>query len=125
MLPTKSAPVLIVEDDAVLRSLYRTTLQLEGFIVITAEDGVHALHHLELHKPAVVVLDLNLPRLNGRDVGRELKGRADTCHIPIVIVTGEDASDLNPADFACILRKPLDPGDIVSAVRRCLSRAPA
>jgi len=124
VLPAKSSPVLIVEDDAVLRSLYRATLQLEGFHVIAVEDGVDALRHLDVTRPAVVVLDLNLPRLNGRDVQREIKGRVDTCHIPIVIVTGEDTSDLRPEDFACILHKPMDPSEVVSAVRRCLSKLP-
>lgn len=125
MLPTKSAPVLIVEDDPVLRSLYRAALQLEGFHVIAVEDGVDALRHLDVTMPAVVVLDLNLPRLNGRDVHREMAGRADMCHIPIVIVTGEDTSDLRPEDFACILHKPMDPAEVVSAIRRCLGRLPA
>jgi DNA-binding response OmpR family regulator len=114
---------LIVEDDPSLRSLYRATLQLEGFAVIAVEDGVDALRHLEVDRPAAVVLDLDLPRLGGRDVSRELKGRDDTRDVPIVIVTGTDTSDLNPTDYACILRKPLEPDTIVTAVRRCLAKA--
>jgi DNA-binding response OmpR family regulator len=121
----KSTTVLLVEDDPALRSLYRATLQLEGFAVVAVEDGVDALRHLEAAPPAAVVLDLDLPRLGGRDVSRELKGRDDTRDVPIIIVTGTDASDLNPRDFACILRKPLDPDTIVSAVRRCLSKLQA
>ena len=125
MFLAKSTPVLIVEDDPSLRSLYRAILQLEGFAVVAVEDGVDALRYLEATAPAAVVLDLDLPRLGGRDVSRELKGRDDTRDVPIVIVTGTDTSDLNPRDYACILRKPLDPDTIVTAVRRCLAKVQA
>ena len=121
----KSTTVLLVEDDPALRSLYRATLQLEGFVVVAVEDGVDALRHLEAAPPAAVVLDLDLPRLGGLDVSRELKGRDDTREVPIIIVTGTDTSDLDPRDYACILRKPLDPETIVTAVRRCLAKAQA
>lgn len=124
MLPAKSSWVLIVEDDPALRSLYRATLQLEGFAVIAVEDGIDALHHLEINPPAAVVLDLELPRLGGRDVGKEIRGRDDLRDVPIVIVTGGDTSDLDPKDYACILRKPLDPETIVNAVRQCLAKVP-
>jgi CheY-like chemotaxis protein len=67
-----------------------------------------------------VVLDLALPRMDGRDVGRELKARPRTCHIPIVVVSGTDMADLNHADFACVLRKPIHPEAVVVAVERSL-----
>ena len=122
MIAAKHTTVLIVEDDAALRSLYRAALQLEGFAVVAVEDGVDALRHLDINPPSAVVLDLDLPRLGGRDVGREIRGRADTRDVPIVIVTGGDTSDLDPNEFACILRKPLDPTTIATAVRRCLEK---
>ena len=123
MFSAKTANVLIVEDDPVLRSLYRSMLQLEGFTVVAVEDGIDALRHLELEVPAAVVLDLGLPRLGGRDVSREMTSRIDTRGIPIVIVTGEETSDLDPEQFACILRKPIDPFNLVTAVRDCLAKA--
>ena len=123
MFAARTSTVLIVEDDPALRALYRATLQMDGFTVIAVEDGLDALRYMDGSVPAAVVLDLDLPRLGGRDVEREIRGREDTRDIPIVIVTGCDTSDLNPEDFACILRKPLDPQTIVSAVRRCLGRA--
>jgi DNA-binding response OmpR family regulator len=119
--PRKMA-VLVVEDDPELRAMYRAALQIDGFAVVSVEDGVDALRHVEDSRPDVVVLDLGLPRLGGRDVYREITGRADTRDIPIVIVTGGDTPDLNPGDFACILRKPVDGGALVSAVRRCCEK---
>ena len=116
--------VLIVEDDPVLRSMYGAMLRMEGFTVVTVEDGIDALRHLEINHPAAVILDLGLPRLGGRDVQREITSRVEMRGIPIVIVTGEETSDLDPKDFVCILRKPIDPQQLVSAVRDCLRRAP-
>ena len=111
---------MIVEDDSALRALYRASLQLEGYAVIAVEDGLDALRYIDTTSPAAIVLDLDLPRLGGRDVQRELTAGMDTNGIPIIIVTGGDTSDLDPTDFACILRKPLDPEAMVGAVRRCL-----
>ena len=120
MSSSKGPIVLIVEDDAALRALYRASLQLEGYAVIAVEDGLDALRYIDTNAPSAIVLDLDLPRLGGRDVQRELTASMDTNGIPIIIVTGGDTSDLNPKDFACILRKPLDVEAMASAVRRCL-----
>jgi len=116
--------VLIVEDDPELRALYRAMLQMEGFAVVGVEDGIDALRHIEVDPPDAVVLDLGLPRLGGRDVQREIAARMEMRGIPIVIVTGEPIDDLDPKDFACILRKPLDPQSLVTAVHDCLRKAP-
>ena len=112
--------VLIVEDDAALRALYRISLKAAGYEVIAVEDGVDALRQVELMVPSAVVLDLELPRLSGRDVQRELASRADTAGVPVVVVTGTDARDLDEADFACILRKPIHPEVLVYVIENCL-----
>jgi DNA-binding response OmpR family regulator len=125
MFSTTTENVLIVEDDPVLRAMYTAMLRLEGFAVVGVEDGVDALRHLEVNHPSAVVLDLGLPRLCGRDVQLEIRNRIETSTIPIVIVTGEDTGDLDPRDFACILRKPIDLQSLVTAVRDCLRKTPA
>lgn len=115
-------PVLVVEDDPPLREFYRSALRQAGYTVLTAEDGLAALRCIENRPPAAVVLDLVLPRLSGRDVYRELQAQPSTRDIPIVVVSGHDTSDLNEADFACVLRKPLDPDTLVGAVQQCVTR---
>jgi len=115
--------VLVVEDDPTAREFYRSVLRQAGLSVVSVEDGLAALHVIEARPPQVVVLDLALPRVSGRDVYRELKARPETRGIPIVVVTGHDVSDLDEADFAGVLHKPLDPNDLISAVRGCLPRA--
>lgn len=115
--------MLVVEDDPPLRELYRSLLRQAGFAVLTVEDGLTALRCIEERPVAAVVLDLVLPRLSGRDVYQELKARPATSHIPIIIVSGHDVSDLNETDFACVLRKPLNPDRFVDAVRQCTAGA--
>jgi CheY-like chemotaxis protein len=115
--------VLVVEDDAPLRELYRSALRAAGYAVVAVEDGVDALRRVERGRPEAVILDLGLPRLSGRDVQRELKSSPDTQHIPIVVVSGTDTSDLNPEDFACVLNKPISAEALILAVQHCL-RAP-
>ena len=121
MPPTpRRTTLLVVEDDADLRRLYRSILVSAGYAVIPVEDGVDALRRLEVDQPSAIVLDLALPRLGGLDVQREIASHADTRHIPIIIVTGEDTSALDPRAFACILRKPIDPDALLEAVARCI-----
>ena len=112
--------VLVVEDDPGLRELYRSALNGAGFAVVAVEDGLHALHRIELNAPAVLVLDLELPRLAGRDVHREVRARPETAELPIIVVTGTDTSDLELDDFACVLRKPVTVEALIAAVQRCL-----
>jgi two-component system, OmpR family, response regulator MprA len=111
-----------VEDDPDLRSMYRTSLSVAGFTVIAVGDGIEALRYLDAEAPYAVVLDLGLPRLGGLDVREEIAAHAETRDIPIVVVTGSDTSLLRDDDFACILKKPIDPEDVVQAVRRCLRK---
>jgi len=117
--------ILVVEDNSALRDLYRTALRAAGYAVIGVEDGVDALRLVDNQLPAAIVLDLGLPRLDGRDVQRELKADPATARIPVIVVTGTDTSDLDPTEFPNILRKPTSPDALVIAVEQCLKKMPA
>jgi two-component system chemotaxis response regulator CheY len=119
---TSGLSVLVVEDDPSLRRLYRSILREAGYLVMDVEDGVAALRTLEIHRPAAVVLDLALPRLGGRDVHREMQSHAEMRRIPVVVVTGTDTSDLKESEFASVLKKPLHPDHLLSAVQNCIGR---
>jgi CheY-like chemotaxis protein len=111
--------ILVVEDDPELRTLYASALTMAGYLVVVAADGVDALRRIEEDRPDGIVLDVELPRLRGLDVQREIAASADTRDIPIVVVTGTD-EDLDPKDFRCILRKPSQPDEVVEAVMKCV-----
>ena len=115
-----TATVLVVEDDAATREMYRQALTASGHRTIAVGDGLGALRHLEGDRPDVVVLDLVLPAVGGHDVYRELRAHPDTCDIPVVIVTGTDARDLEPNEFRFFLRKPVSPETLTRIVEDAL-----
>jgi len=122
MAPARRERILIVEDDPEVRRLYRAALTVSGFDVIPVSDGFEALYHIDTDLPDLVVLDLGLPRLSGRDVQRDLASNPRTQHIPILVVTG-DPGDLVESANLCILRKPVDPERLSAEVERCLRKA--
>lgn len=115
-----SPSVLIVEDDTSTRDLFRIALRLAGFEVIAVADGVEALRLIEIDPPAAIVLDLGLLTMSGADVALDVLSRDATCHIPVIVVTGQDAMAIENT-VACVLRKPIDPELVVDAVRRRLA----
>ena len=123
-LASRRIAVLIVEDDAHLRLLYRAALTAAGYAVVAVEDGVDALRHIEHGSvPDIVLLDLDLPRLAGRDLHRELQAHSTTRGIPVVVITGTDTANFDHATFACVLQKPIDVDDVICAVENCLRKA--
>ncbi len=123
--PIRKTTILVVEDDPGLREMYRTSLMVAGYMVVAVEDGVDALRRIDAEPPNLVVLDMALPRLGGREVQGELRSRPDTSHIPIVVVSGTDTRNLNPRDFDCVLRKPITLDALLEAVEDCLRRSVA
>lgn len=112
--------ILVVEDEADLRRLFRTALVIEGFSVTEAVDGLDALRKLDEYLPDLVVLDLGLPLIDGFSVHAEIASRASTRHLAVVVVTGSHI-DVGTLDVACVLRKPVDPDTLVATVRKCLA----
>ena len=123
MPPSSWRKILLVEDDSQLRELYRNALRTAGYVVAAVEDGADALRQIEHSMPALVVLDLALPRVDGRDVHRELQARPETRYIPVILVSGTDMADVDVKQFACVLRKPCDSDRLVDAVDQCMRRA--
>jgi chemosensory pili system protein ChpA (sensor histidine kinase/response regulator) len=113
---------LVVEDDPSLRELYQKVLKLEGHVVIVAEDGVEALRRVEEQVVDAVILDLTMPRLDGRSVKRGFDANGAMKNVPVILVTGHVAPDLDPGEFACVLHKPIGIEALVKAVRHCLAK---
>ncbi len=121
----RAATVLIVEDDRSLRELYAKVLTLEGYAVLSAEDGIEALERARHETVDAVILDLVMPRMDGRSVKRGFAASEKMRDVPVILVTGHVAPDINPDDFACILHKPISIDELVKAVRDCLQKARA
>jgi len=121
-----AGPILVVDDDAKIVRLVRTYLEREGFMVITAADGPGALDAIERHAPALVVLDLMLPGLDGRAVIRAVRRDDESGRTPIIVLSArsstldriaglEDGAD----DY---LPKPFSPAELVLRVKSILRR---
>lgn len=85
--PPAAAPILIVEDDRFLRKACEASLTQRGFTVLTAADGVEGLAMARSHQPAVILLDLLMPKLPGIEVLRALKASDATAAIHVVILS--------------------------------------
>ena len=125
--PRNERPILVVDDDAKIVRLVRTYLEREGFAVVTAADGPAALDAIETYRPALVVLDLMLPELDGRAVIRAVRRDDEAAATPILILSArgstidriaglEDGAD----DY---LPKPFSPAELVLRVKSILRRA--
>lgn len=114
--------ILIVDDDPNFRELYNTALRFCGFDVITASDGLGALREIEQNVPSLVILDLNMPCVDGWSVLAELAAHESTRAIPIIVVTGADVSKAT-LQAKAIFRKPILPEQIIPMIDRVLHAA--
>lgn len=83
-----SSKVMIVEDDASTRRLYRFLLANSGYIVIEAEDGRAALEHFAKQPCDVVITDMNMPRMTGMELARALREQYPNVHVIMVTAFG-------------------------------------
>jgi DNA-binding response OmpR family regulator len=124
--PRPERPILVVDDDAKIVRLVRTYLEREGYAVVAAADGPAALDAIETHRPALVVLDLMLPELDGRAVIRAVRRDDEAAATPIIVLSArgstldriaglEDGAD----DY---LPKPFSPSELVVRVKAILRR---
>jgi CheY-like chemotaxis protein len=124
-----ASTVLIVDDDPVITHLLQNALQDEGVQVLTAADGESALQLVHQRRPALILLDMVLPGINGLDVCRALRAESDAylCDLPIVMLTGvapqeRDLVEAFAAGVTDYLVKPVKPTLIRSRVRAWLLR---
>ncbi|HET8623980.1 MAG TPA: ATPase, T2SS/T4P/T4SS family, partial [Gemmatimonadales bacterium] len=81
--------VLLVDDEDDLRRVMRDLLEREGYTVQEARDGVQALDQVDRHAPDIIVLDLNLPGMDGYGVLSQLRSRSATRNIPVIVLTAK------------------------------------
>ena len=121
------ARILVVGDNAPNRRLLVEYLSPYGFELIEAEDGVQALAQAREHRPALILMDIAMPVLDGLKATRRLKADPATARIPVIAVTAsvtpEQEADV-PALFDAYLRKPVSQPTLIAALRRFLPPAP-
>jgi CheY-like chemotaxis protein len=86
--------VLFVEDDASVAQMYRLKLELDGYTVDVAGDGVVALEKARSMQPDIIFLDIRLPKLDGLSVLEKLRADQETEHLPVVILSNWNEKEL-------------------------------
>ena len=118
--------ILLVEDDLALSDVVSFTLRRAGFEVVTAYDGVAAVTAWESAQPALVVLDLNLPKQDGFAVCRQIRAQSQTPIIILSVHSGDEAIvqalELGADDYVV---KPFSPAQLVARIRALLRRTGA
>ena len=121
--------VLVVDDDETIRGLITLNLELEGFEVATAVDGLDALAKAAAVQPAVVTLDVMMPRLDGWATAQRLRADPATADIKVVLLSARaQEADLQRGTRIGVdayLTKPFDPDDLIDIVRRLAGPAGA
>jgi len=91
---TDDVRILFVEDDASVAQMYRLKLELDGYTVDVAGDGITALEKARTIRPDIVFLDLRLPKLDGLAVLERLRADTSTAAIPVVILSNWNEKEL-------------------------------
>jgi DNA-binding response OmpR family regulator len=114
-------PVLVVDDDEATRSAERAVLTEDGFRVIEARDGAEAMRQIQNDPPAIIVLDIQMPGIDGPSFALSL--RKGLRHVPLVILTGVDdpKHEADRCNAEAFLSKPFNAPELVEVVRRFAS----
>jgi CheY-like chemotaxis protein len=112
--------VLVVDDSDAIRALISVNLELEGYDVRSAADGVLALEETASWHPDVITLDVVMPRLGGFETLHRLRADPATAHVPVVLVTGRaqaaDRAQGEALGADAYLSKPFEPAELVAVV---------
>ena len=124
MLPPVRPAILLVDDDLTLLSVLSRRVARAGYDVRTAASGPAALKQLEASWPAILVIDLMMPGMDGFELARRVKQLAD---LPIIVLSAVEASEAKVSALELYaedyVTKPFDPDELVARIQRVLRRA--
>jgi CheY-like chemotaxis protein len=118
--------ILVVDDSATVRKFVAASLNMKGFRVLTAADGIEALERMPAEKFDLIILDLNMPDMDGFEFMRTFRETPEYCDIPIIVLSS--MTDLKNKDLAlemgavAFLEKPLSTEAIQREVLRFINK---
>jgi len=125
--PATCKCVLIVEDNALNMKLFSAMISAQGYEVLQAEDGSHALDLARLRHPDLIIMDLQLPDMSGLDVTHILKVADDTHEIPIIATTAyalrTDDATIRDSGCDAYMAKPITISEFLELVESLMMRA--
>ena len=122
---SKQKKVLLIEDDPFLQSMYANKFELEGFLVVVAEDGQKGLRLAEKEEPDIILLDILLPQMDGYEVLQNLKANNKTKDIPVLLLTNlsqrndiQRGIELGAVDY--LIKAHFMPSEVVAKTKEVL-----
>ncbi|MDD5729818.1 MAG: response regulator [Candidatus Omnitrophica bacterium] len=120
------AKILVVEDNPFMTKLLESRLRANDYEVCSSPDGKDALQKICANRPDLILLDVNMPQMNGFDTARELKADIATSHIPIIFVTakGEEKDVLRGIEAGAVtfIIKPFKPEVLLDEINKALDK---
>ena len=123
---TQAAKILLIDDDSLLLTLLERKLTARGYAVITANDGSAGLERARADHPDLIVLDMMMPIMDGRQVLRAIQADTDLSAIPVIMLTSRrEESDVvgaierGAADYQL---KPFSPDELIARIGRFLTK---
>ena len=117
--------VLVVDDEVQVRTLIAGALREHGYRAAEAEDGTTALRLIRDLRPAAVVLDIELPNLDGTSILQALRSHPELAGVPVIGMSGYDIDPADERSFTCFLQKPFSPADVVFVLAQVAPLVPA
>lgn len=123
----KHCTILMVEDDIISRSLTRFLLKSAGYEVLETDNGLESVELARTQRPALILMDMDIPGLNGYEATARIKAMAETKDIPVVALTAkilpEDRARSFEAGCDGYLSKPVNPHRFIKEIEGFLSAA--
>jgi chemosensory pili system protein ChpA (sensor histidine kinase/response regulator) len=118
--------VMVVDDSLTVRKFTSRLLEREGYRVITAKDGLDAIEKLKDRLPDVMLVDIEMPRMDGFDLTRNVRGDPRTRGIPIIVISSRTAekhrSQAAALGVNAFIGKPYQEADLLQHISACLRR---
>ena len=120
-MTTSTPTILVVDDEPLIRDVIVDLLRDEGYTVVTADDGRVALELVQREAPGLVLMDVMMPRMDGRAAFRAMRDHGHGDGLPIVLMSAmAEPADLDPG-ITAFVRKPIDMDGLVALVARLLT----
>ncbi|HEX5497788.1 MAG TPA: response regulator [Thermomicrobiales bacterium] len=116
--------ILVADDEADVRSLILALLEDEGYRVVVAANGRAAIEVVERRRPDLILMDIMMPTMDGREATRRLRARPESASIPIVLMSAVTNESPQPGVQAFVA-KPFDLDDLLATIDRLLDESPA
>jgi two-component system response regulator MprA len=115
--------ILVVDDEPLIRDVVVDLLRDEGYAVVIADDGLAALEMIQQEAPALVLMDVMMPRMDGRAAFRAMREHAHGDSLPVILMSAMvEPTDLDP-EITAFLRKPVDLDQLLALIARLLANA--